>query len=61
MACFNETETNTSISEIFLRNIDEKINIIVEKEHQVSLTFFVWGYHVYMNVWALKSGDENLY
>ena len=33
MVCFYETQTNMSISENLLRNIDEKINIIVEKDH----------------------------
>ena len=33
MVYFYETQTNMSISEILLRNIDEKINIIVEKDH----------------------------
>ena len=34
MVCFYETPTNMSISEILLTNIDEKINIIVETDHQ---------------------------
>ena len=41
MVCFYETQTNMSISEILLRNIDEKINIIVEKDHQFSFNSFV--------------------
>ena len=61
MVCFYETQTSMSISEILLRNIDEKINIIVEKDHQFSFNSFVRGYHAYMDVWTPKVGDENLY
>ena len=50
-----------SSSKILLRNIDEKINIIVEKDHQFSFNSFVRGYHAYMDVWTLNVGDENLY
>ena len=60
MVCFYETQTNMSISEILLRNIDEKINIIVEKYHRFSFNSFVPGYHAYMDVWTPKVGDENL-
>ena len=59
MVCFYETQT--SISEILLRNFDEKINIIVEKDHQFSCNSFVGGYHAYMDVWTPNVGDENLY
>ena len=61
MVCFYETQTNMSISEILLRNIDEKINIIVEKYHRFSFNSFVPGSHAYMDVWTPKVGDENLY
>ena len=61
MVPFNETQTNMSISEILLRNIDEKINIIFEKNHQFSFNSFVSGYHAYMDVWTPNVGDENLY
>ena len=61
MVCFDETQTNMLISEILLRNIDEKINIIIEKDHQLSFNSFVWGYHTYMDVWTPNVGDENLY
>ena len=61
MDCFYETHTNLSISEILFRNIDEKINIIVEKDHQFSFDFFVRGYHAYMDMWTTNVGDENLY
>ena len=61
MVCFYETQTNMLISEIWLRNIDEKINIIVEKIHQFSLNFFVRRYHAYKDVWTPNIGDENLY
>ena len=44
-----------------LRNIDEKINIIVEKDHQFSFKSFVRGYHKYMDVWTPNVGNENLY
>ena len=39
-----------STSEILLRNIDEKINIIVGKDHQFSFNSFVRGKHAYMDV-----------
>ena len=61
MVCFYETQTNMSISEILLRNIDEKINIIVEKDHQLSFNSFVRGFHTYMDVWTPNFVDENLY
>ena len=61
MVCFSETQTNMSISETFLRDNDEKINIIVEKDHQFSFNSFVRGYHEYMDVWTSNVGDENLY
>ena len=61
MVCFYETQTNMSISEILLRNIDEKISIIVEKDHQFSFNPFVRGYHEYMDVWTTNVGNENLY
>ena len=51
----------TCRSLILLRNIDEKINIIVEKDHQFSFNSFVWGYHAYLDVWNPNVGDENLY
>ena len=60
MVCFYETQTNMSISEILLRNFDEKINIIVKKDHQFSCNSFVRGYHAYMDVWTPNVGDENL-
>ena len=50
-----------SISDILLRNIDEKINIIVERDHQFSFNSFVWRYHAYLDVWNPNVGDENLY
>ena len=50
-----------SISEILFRNIDEKINIIVEKDYQFSFDSFVRGYHAYMDMWTTNVGDENLY
>ena len=50
-----------SISEILFRNTDEKINIIVEKDHQFSFDSFVRGYHAYMDMWTTNVGDENLY
>ena len=49
-----------SISEVLLRNIDEKINIIVGKDHQFSFNSFVRGYHPYMDVWTPNVSDENL-
>ena len=61
MVCFYETQTNMSISEIWLRKIDEKINIIVEKIHQFSFNFFVRRYNAYKDVWTPNIGDENLY
>ena len=50
-----------STSEILLRNIDEKINIIVGKDHQFSFNSFVRGKHAYMDVQTPNVGDENLY
>ena len=50
-----------SISEILLRNIDEKVNIIVEKDHQFSFNSFVRGCHAYMDVWTPNVGEETLY
>ena len=50
MVCFYETQTNMSISEILSRNIDEKTNIIVKKDHQFSFNAFVQGYHAYMGI-----------
>ena len=43
-----------------LRNIDEKINIIVGKDLLFSFNSFVRGYHAYMDVWTPNVGDENL-
>ena len=50
-----------SISKILLRNIDKKINIIVEKDHQFLFNSFVRGYHAYMEVQSSNVGDEHLY
>ena len=50
-----------SISEILLRSIDEKINITVEKDHQISFNSFIQGYHAYVDIWTPNIGDENLY
>ena len=50
-----------SISKILQRNIDQKINIIVEKVHQFSFNSFVRGYHAHMEVRSPNVGDENLY
>ena len=61
MVCFYETQRNMSISEILLKNIDEKINTIVEKDHHFSIDFFVRGYHAYMDVWTPNIGDGNLH
>ena len=49
MVWFYETQTSMSISEILLRNIDEKINMIVEKDHQFLLledTMHIWTYGI---------------
>ena len=61
MICCYETQPNMWTSEILLRNIDEKINIIVEKDHQFSFNSFVRRYHAYMDIWTPNVGDENLY
>ena len=61
MVCFYETQTNMSISEILLRNIDEKINIFVEKDHQFPFNAFARECHAYMDGWTLNVGDKNLY
>ena len=61
MVCFYETQTNISIPEILWKNIDEKMNIIVEEDNQFSFNSYVWGYHAYMDVWTPNVSDENLY
>ena len=54
--CFYETQANISVFEILLRNIDEKINIIVEKTirfHLIPLfkdTMHIWTYGLQMLV-----------
>ena len=58
MVSFYETPTNMSISEILLTNIDEKINIIVEKDHQFLFNSIAWGYHARVDVWTPIVGDE---
>ena len=55
MVCFYETQTNMLISEIWFRNTDEKINIIVEKIHQFPFNFFVQRYHAYKDRWTVCS------
>ena len=61
MVCFYETQTNMSISEILLKSIHEKINIVVEKDHQFSFNSFFRGYHAYTDIWTPNFGDETLY
>ena len=45
----------------FDEKIDEKITVIVEKDHQFSFNSFVQGYHTYMDLQTPNVGDENLY
>ena len=61
MVCCYETQPNIWTSEILLRNIDDKVNIIVEKDHQFSFNSFVRRYHAYTDIWTPNVGDENLY
>ena len=61
MVCFYETQTNISISEILLRNIDEKITITVEKVHQFSFSSFfrIWTYGLQTLVMKVYLGPED--
>ena len=59
MVCFYENQTNMSIFEILLGNTDEKINIIVEKDHQFSFNSSVRGYRTYMDLWTPNVGYED--
>ena len=49
------------ISELLLKNIDEEISLIIQKEKQFSFDSFIRGYHLYMEIWTLKVGDQSLY
>ena len=42
-----------------LKNIDQEIELILIKQKQYDLDFFVRGYHVYIDIWIPKVGDEN--
>ena len=49
----------SAIQKMFLKNIDEEIELILIKQKQYDLDSFVRGYHVYMDIWTPKVGDEN--
>ena len=44
---------------MLLKNIDQEIELILIKQKQYDLDFFVRGYHVYIDIWIPKVGDEN--
>ena len=46
--------------EILLKNIENSIPIIIQKEGVFSFESFIRGYHAYMHIWTPKVGDENL-
>ena len=49
------------ISELLLKKIDEEISLIIQKEKQFSFDSFIRGYHLYMEIWTLKVGEQSLY
>ena len=49
------------ISKLLLKNIDEEISLVIQKEKQFSFDAFIQGYHVYMEIWTPKVGDDSLY
>ena len=49
------------ISELLLKNIDEEISLVIQKEKQFSFDSFIRGYHAYMEIWTPKVGDDSLY
>ena len=49
------------ISELLLKNIDEEISLVIQKGKQFSFDSFIRGYHVYMEIWTPKVGDDSLY
>ena len=53
--------TINQMSELFLKNIEKKIALIIEKKKQFSLESFIWGYHPYMEIWAIKVEDNSFY
>ena len=38
------------ISELLLKNIDEEISLVIQKEKQFSIDSFIRGYHAYMEI-----------
>ena len=49
----------SAIQKKLLKNIDQEIELIFIKQEQYDLDSFVRGYHVYMDIWKLKVGNEN--
>ena len=49
------------IQKMLLKNIDQEIELILIKQKQYNLDSFAQGYHVYMDIWTPKVGNEKLF
>ena len=49
----------SAIRKMLLKNMDQEIQLILIKQKQYDLDFFVQRYHAYMDIWTPKVGDEN--
>ena len=49
-----------NLSDILLQHVERPILLCIVKEKRYSFNSFVRGYHVYIDSWDLKLGDENL-
>ena len=45
---------------MLLKDFDQEIELILIKQKQYDLDFFVRGYHAYMDIWTPKVSDENV-
>ena len=47
-------------SKLLLKNIDEEISLVIQKEKQFSIDSFIRGYHAYIEKWTAKVGDGSV-
>ena len=50
----------SAIQKMLLKDFDQEIELILIKQKQYDLDFFVRGYHAYMDIWTPKVSDENV-
>ena len=49
------------VSELLLKNINEEISLVIQKENQFKFDSLIRGCHAYIEIWTTKVGDDSLY